>query len=138
MTSADNPRGFNAATLMVIDFLDGDRSSGKCLCPCQDDGTKPSLQVANGNKVLTVVHCFGRGSRQHDLEVIDYLRAHGAWPTSNALSQKQRSEQAGQRRTPEDRRRYALKIWKDVGNNRGRELASLLQDYLKPRHIKRV
>jgi hypothetical protein len=136
--SSDNPSGFNASTLMVIDFLNGDRSTGKCFCPCHDDGSKPSLQVSNGNKVLTVVHCFGRGDRQHDFEVIDHLRAHGAWPTSNTLSREQRSEQAEQRRSPEDRRRYALTIWKDVRRNRGRELASLLQNYLKPRHIKGV
>jgi hypothetical protein len=131
----DNPRGFNAATLAVIDFLDGDRQTGKCFCPCHDDGTKPSLQVANGNKVLTVVHCFGRGSRQHDLEVIDYLRAHGAWPTSDALSQKKLSEPV---RSPKARRSYALAIWNDVRRNRGRELAPLLRSYLKPRAIKQV
>ena len=55
----DNPRQFNAATLAVIDFLDGDRRTGKCFCPLHNDGRRPSLQVGNGDRVLTVVHCFG-------------------------------------------------------------------------------
>lgn len=91
----DNLKGFNAAALTVIDFLDGDRATGKCFCPCHDDGAKPSLQVNNGNIVPVVVHCFGIGTKEHNLEVIAHLKAHGAWPTSDALSPQELSTWSG-------------------------------------------
>jgi D5 N terminal like/Family of unknown function (DUF5906)/Toprim domain len=132
--TADNPKGFNAATLQIIDFLGGDRSTGKCFCPCHDDGERPSLQVGNGNKVLTIVHCFGEGTKQHDREVIRYLRGKGVL---GGLSQNQ-LDKVEQARTPEDRRKYALRIWEDTKRNRGREKAYLLKNYLTPRAIKEV
>jgi hypothetical protein len=85
---------FNPAALEVIDFLGGDRSTGMCFCPCHDDGEKPSLQVNNGDKVPIVLHCFGNGTKEHDLEVIAYLQANKKWPTSSALSRDQSSSQA--------------------------------------------
>jgi len=48
--TADNPKGFNAAVLAIIDFLGGDRRTGMCRCPIHDD-SNPSLSVSNGDKV---------------------------------------------------------------------------------------
>src|SRR6266576_5361060 len=100
---------FNPAALEVIDFLGGDRSTGMCLCPCHDDGEKPSLHVNNGDKVPVVIHCFGVETKEHDLEVIAYLKANGHWSTSKRLAHERSSEQAEQARSPEDRRLYARK-----------------------------
>src|SRR6476646_1911352 len=124
MHNHDNPKGFNEATLQVIDLLGGDRRTGKCFCPCHDDGENPSLQVGSGDKVPVVIHCFGRNSREHDQEVLDYLRAEGIMPTSNALVREQSSEQAEQARSPEDRRLFAAKIWRGLRDS-GEEFRSL-------------
>ena len=66
--------GFNPAALKTIDFLNGDVTTGKCFCPCHDDGQKPSLQVNNGDKVPVVIHCWGINTKKHDLEVIAHAR----------------------------------------------------------------
>ena len=132
-------RGFNPAALAVIDFLGGDRGSGMCLCPCHDDGEKPSLQIKNGDRAPVVLHCFGIGTKEHDREVVAYLTANRKWPTSSALSRDQSSSQAETARSPKDRRRYALKIWKELRRlQRHRDLRHLLDDYLQRRGIKNV
>jgi hypothetical protein len=133
----DNPKRFNAATLEVIEFLDGDVRTGKCLCPCHDDGQNPSLQISNGTKVMTVVHCWGLNNKDHNLGVIAYLRANGAWPTANGLAREGSSEQAEQIRSPEDRRRYARTIWNGLSET-VRHFAPLLGCYLEARGIKDV
>ena len=127
---ADTRGGFNPAALEVIDFLGGDRSTGMCFCPCHGDGEKPSLQVNNGNRVPVVVHCFGIGTKEHDVDVIAYLRANRKWPTSSALSRDQSSSQAERARSPKKRRRYnALKIWKKLRRlQRDRNSRNLLND----------
>jgi Toprim domain/Winged helix-turn-helix DNA-binding len=130
----DNPKRFNAATLKVIEFLDGDVRTGKCFCPCHDDGQKPSLQVSNGDKVQTVVHCWGRGCKEHDDEIIAHLRANGVWPTTNGRARERSSEQP---RSPEDRRRYALELWEGLSES-GRSFAPVLNGYLNARGIKEV
>jgi Zn-finger protein len=136
---ADTPKGFNPAALEVIDFLGGDRSTGMCFCPCHDDGANPSLQVRNGDRVPVVLHCFGVGTKEHDLEVIAYLKANKKWPTSSALSRDQSSSQAEKARSLKDRRRYALKIWKELRRlQRHRDLRHLLGDYLQRRGIEKV
>ena len=108
-------------------------------CPCHDDGQKPSLQINNGNKHPVVCTAWGRASKEHDLEVIAHLKAHGAWPTSDALSPQESSEQAEQRRSPDERRRYALGIWKELAKlKKQRDLTPLLSNYLQQRAIKNV
>jgi phage/plasmid primase-like uncharacterized protein len=135
----DAPKGSNPAVLEVIDFLGGDRSTGMCFCPCHDDGANPSLQVRNGDRVPVVLHCFGVGTKEHDLEVIAYLKANKKWPTSSALSRDQSSSQAEKARSLKDRRRYALKIWKELRRlQRHRDLRHLLGDYLQRRGIEKV
>lgn len=135
----DNPKGFNAAALAVIDYLNGDHSTGKCFCPCHDDGAKPSLQVNNGDMRPVVIHCFGVGTKEHDLDVIAYLKANGAWPTSDALTSEQLSTQAEQARSPNERRQYALDIWNELRKlKKRRDLTALLGDYLNGRAIKTV
>jgi phage/plasmid primase-like uncharacterized protein len=135
----DTPEGFNPAALEVIGFLGGDRSTGMCFCPCHDDGEKPSLQVNNGNRAPVVVHCFGIGTKEHDLEVVAYLKANRKWPTSSGLSRDQSSSQAEKARSPKNRLRYALKIWKELRRSqRDRDLRHLLDDYLQRRGIKNV
>jgi hypothetical protein len=131
----DNPRGFNKSTLRVIDFLGGDRHTGKCFCPCHPDGQRPSLQVSNGTKWPTVLHCFGKNSKEHDREIIEYLRARGVW---SGLSPQQLAAGENKARTPADRRAYAHKVWKGVRRNQGEELAFLLKRYLRPRGIEEV
>jgi hypothetical protein len=117
----DNPKGFNEATLRLIEALGGDPRTGKCLCPCHDDGHNPSLSVSSGTKVLTVVHCFGVGTKEHDLEVIAHLKQQGWWPTNNKLLPEQRAA-AANIRSPKERRQFALKIWNDLGRiNRKRQ-----------------
>jgi Toprim domain len=137
MIIKDNPKGFNPATLAVIDFLNGDRRSGKCLCPCHDDGRNPSLLVKNGDKVEVILHCHGRNSKEHNLEIIDYLRQNGVWPSSDHLSGEKSSEWAEQNRSPEERRRYAVRIWNDLRRSSPR-FVGLLEYYLTPRGIKQV
>jgi hypothetical protein len=135
----DNPKGFNSTTLAVIDFLNGDRRTGACLCPCHDDGQNPSLQVSDGDKVKTVIHCFGRDSKEHDLEVVNHLRQNGVLPTSNSLSHEKLSERVELDRSPEHRRRYAQNLWRALRINNAREhLMPLLQYYLHGRGIKEV
>jgi hypothetical protein len=136
---ADTPKGFNPAALEVINFLGGDRSTGMCFCPCHDDGEKPSLQVNNGDRVPVVVHCFGIGTKEHDVDVVAYLRANRKWPTSSALSRDQSSSQAEKARSPKKRWRYALKIWKELRRlQRDQDLRHLLDDCLQRRGIKNV
>jgi hypothetical protein len=130
----DNPKGFNAATFAVIDFLKGDRRTGMCLCPIHDDHN-PSLSVSSGDKVAVVVHCFGCGN---DAAVIDHLRANGVWPTSGKLTGAQASLAAEEARSPEERRRYAVSIWNALNRGRGHELAFLLRDYTATRALNRV
>jgi len=131
----DNPRGFNKSTLRIIDFLGGDRHSGKCFCPRHDDGQRPSLQVRNGDRWPTVVHCFGKGTKEHDREVVEYLRAKGVW---SGLSPQQLAAGEKKAKTPEERRNYALKVWRGVKRNEGEKFAHLLKHYLRPRGIKEV
>jgi phage/plasmid primase-like uncharacterized protein len=136
---ADTPKGFNPAALEVIDFLGGDRSTGMCFCPCHDDGEKASLQVNNGDRGPVVLHCWGIGTKEHDLEVIAYLKANKKWPTSSGLSRDQSSSQAEKARSPKKRRRYALQIWKELRRlQRDRDLRHLLAGYLQRRGIKNV
>jgi hypothetical protein len=130
-----NTKPFNAAVLKIIDALGGDRRTGKCLCPVHDDGQKPSLQVDNGDKVPVVVHCFGINTREHDREVIDHLIHKGLWPTSDRL--RRASAEPETKRTPDDRRRYARRIWNGLRKS-GREFAFLLRDYLNARAIEQV
>jgi hypothetical protein len=139
VATPENPKGFNPAALRVIDFLVGDRSSGMCMCPCHDDGANPSLSVSNGDKVAVVLHCFGRKSRQHDLEVIEYLKRRAVWPSSDKLYGEQASVAADAARSPEERRRYALDVWNSLAASNGREIAQkLLPDYLTARGLTTV
>jgi hypothetical protein len=121
----------------VIDFLGGDRRTGKCFCPCHDDGANPSLQVGSGHKVPVVIHCFGLNSREHDLEALDYLRANGVWPTSDALVREQSSKQVEQAQSPEDRRLHALGLWKGLGES-GKRFRPSLGPYFNARGIQGV
>jgi putative DNA primase/helicase len=129
----DNPRGFNASTLRIINFLGGDIRSGMCRCPMHEDRT-PSLHVEDGEHQPTVLNCFG-GGRRHNQEIVDHLRAHGVW---GGISSKKLDEGEKKSRSPEERSAYAKKIWTEVRFNDGEELAHLLKDYLKPRGIKQV
>jgi hypothetical protein len=129
---------FNAAVLRVIDFLVGDRSTGKCFCPRHEHGMRPSLQVGNGNEVPVVLHCFGLNSKRHDLDIIAHLRANGVWPTTGKFEGARASSAAEEARPPEERRRYALRIWNDLKHGGGREMAALLQDYMKARGLNDV
>lgn len=129
-----NRTGFNPATLAVIDSLSGDQRTGRCLCPCHDDGRNPSLEVFDGDKVNIVVHCHWINKTEHNLEVIAYLRQNGVWPTSDALSHEKLSERAEQNRSPEHRRPYAISIWNSL---RSTPFLSLLQICLNARAIKK-
>ena len=131
----DNPKGFNAAVLTVIDFLGGDRSTGKCRCPIHDDGQNPSLSVNNGDRVPVVVHCFGC---KRDREIVNYLHSQGVWPSSSKFTGTQATAAADESHSPEDRRRYALSMYKALVHGLGREMAGLLQDYMQARALKRV
>jgi hypothetical protein len=126
----DNPKGFNAAVLVAIDFLGGDRRTGMCKCPCHDDGRNPSLQISNGDKHPIVLHCFGIGTKEHDLEVIRHLQANGAWPTSDKLTGINATPAAEAKRSPDQRRRYARWIWNGLLHNGGAELNHLLREYV--------
>jgi hypothetical protein len=53
---------FNAAVLKIISALGGDPKTGRCLCPCHDDGENPSLEICNGDRAPVVLHCHGRKS----------------------------------------------------------------------------
>jgi hypothetical protein len=133
--TTDNPKGFNAAVLAVIDFLGGDRSSGKCRCPIHGD--RNPLSVSNGDKWPVVLHCFG-GGRNHDQEIIDYLHSQGAWPSSAHFDGPQAKAAGDDTRSRQERRRYALAIYKALYRSFGREMAGLLKDYFERRGLKRV
>jgi hypothetical protein len=137
MRTDNNPKGFNEATLQVIDLLSGDRRTGKCFCPCHDDGENPSLQVGSGDKVPVIIHCFGRNSRDHNQEVVEYLRANGVWPTSDTFARERSSERVEQARSPEDRRLDATKMWRGLRDN-GELFRPLLAPYLNGRGIKEI
>jgi len=130
-----NPYG---AALAVIQFLGGDEKTGKCFCPCHDDGQKPSLVVGNGDKVPVVLHCFGKNSKTHDLEIIAYLRAQGCWPASDRLATERLANQDKPNRTPEQRRLFGCRIWNDLKRAGGYEFAPFLKDYLNARGITHV
>jgi hypothetical protein len=133
LSNRDNPKGFNASTLAIIEFLEGNLHNGMCRCPCHEDNT-PSLQVSNGRKWATVVHCFGKDSREHDREVIQHLRNKGMW-----LSPKRLEAAEAKQRTPKERLQYAERVWKGVRDNSGEEMAELLlKNYLRPRAIKKI
>jgi hypothetical protein len=76
---------FNAAVLKIISALGGDPNTGRCLCPCHDDGENPSLEIRSGDRASVIRHCHGRNDRAHDLEIIEYLRGEGLWPGSPKL-----------------------------------------------------
>src|SRR5438874_509580 len=107
LRTENNPKGFTAAALQIIEALDGDITTGKCFCPVHGDGQKPSLQVSNGERVPVVVHCFGGGG-DHDEEVITKLREMGLWPTSTNLSSSKSSNAAEKKRSVNEKRRYAV------------------------------
>jgi hypothetical protein len=124
--------------LRVIEFLRGDTRTGKAFCPCHPDGSKPSLSISNGNKHPTVIHCFGKESRKHDLEVIAYLKRKGVWPSSSKLSGDLASVAAEEKRTPEERLNYAGDIWDHLTHQEEKCKVArlLLQDYFRNRKLK--
>jgi hypothetical protein len=138
-----NPR-FSAATLRVIECLGGDTRTGKCLCPVHDDGSKPSLSVSNGDRTPVLIYCFGKKTRQHNLDIIAYLKRKGAWPSSNKLSGPSASVAAEGQRTAEERWEYAAKIWDPLAeqddickDDEGRRISELLlHDYFANRKLK--
>ena len=134
--TADNPKGFNAAVLAIIDFLGGDRRTGMCRCPIHDD-SNPSLSVSNGDKVRVVLHCFGC---KRDPEIIDYLRRNNAWPSSEHFSTEQAAATNDEKRAPDERRQYALNIYNAVKNSYGPRLGKLLllKHYFEPRGLAEV
>jgi hypothetical protein len=132
------PKQFTKAALRIIEFLGGDPKSGKCMCPCHPDGSKPSLSIGSGDRQPVLVRCFGRNDRQHDLEIIDYLRTKGVWPTADGLSGDAATPAAEQRRSPDERRDYACRIWRDLERTSGRDLADDLLDYMAARGLDRV
>ena len=137
-SSKNNPKGFNEATLRIIEALGGDITTGKCLCPVHDDGQRPSLLVSNGTKVPTVVHCFG-GDGNHDNEVVAKLKTMGVWPTSKNLSPSTASVAAENKRSLHERRRYAKDLWNALERSNGRSFRMLLRVYLQDnRHISKV
>lgn len=126
-----NPK-FNPAALGIIAAAGGDGSAGDHLC-CPVCSGK-SLSVSNGGKALVVVHCFKCG-KQGGPAIIDKFRAMGVWPTNVALSPRKLATQED--RSPEERRRYALNVWKGIKGSGGR-LAPLLEHYLNARAIEAV
>jgi hypothetical protein len=135
LRDSHNPYG---AALAVIQFLGGDPKTGKCFCPCHDDGEKPSLVIGNGDKVPVVLHCWGVNTKEHDLEIIAYLRAQKVLPTTDRLSAKRVANQDNPDRKPEQRRLYACRIWRDLMRWGGVEFAPFLRNYLEPRGITEV
>jgi hypothetical protein len=134
-----NPKGFNTAVLKIIAALGGDPRTGRCLCPVHDDGANPSLEIANGDRVLVVLHCHGKNDRAHDLEIIEHLRNKGVWPGSSHLEGYEASAAAEEARKPDERRQRALKIWNQLNRaNGGREMSDLLLPYLTARGLKTV
>jgi hypothetical protein len=123
---------FNAAVRNIINHLGGDLRSGKCRCPMCE---RRALSVSNGEKQRAILHCF---ACERDREIIDHLCAAGAWPTSDRLAPEHTSEAAEQARSPDERRKYALNIWKVLRTTHGRDLTILLKDYLTSRAIKQI
>jgi hypothetical protein len=126
------------AALRIIEFLGGDPKTGKCFCPRHDDGAKPSLKIGSGDRQPVLVKCFGVNTREHNLEVIDYFRAKGWWPTADGLMGNDATPAAEARRSPKERRDYACRIWRDLERTSGRDLADDLLDYMQARGLDRV
>jgi Toprim domain len=130
---------FNAAVLKIISALDGDPNTGRCLCPCHDDGENPSLEIRNGDRVPVILHCHGRNDRSHDLEIIEYLNGKGVWPGSSELEDTDASVAADKARNPDERRQYALDIRDQLEEGNGFKMAQIaLADYFLGRGLNMV
>ena len=121
----ENPKGFDPAVLNIIEALGSDVRTGKCLCPVHKDGEHGSLIFNKGDKQLVVFDCKGCGRND---EILDYLCNHGLWPTSNKLTIEYTSLKAEEARSPEERRKYAVGVWRKLKSSRGVELAELLKE----------
>jgi hypothetical protein len=132
------PKQLTQAALRIIEALGGDPKSGKCFCPCHDDGSKPSLSVGSGDSQPVIIKCFGKDDRAHDLQIIDYLKAKGLWPSSEGLTGDAATPAAEERRSPDERRQYAERIWEDLERSGGRQWAEYLADYMAARGLDRV
>jgi hypothetical protein len=129
---------FNGAVLKIISALGGDLKTGRCLCPCHDDGENPSLEIRNGDRAPVILHCHGRNDRVHDLEIIEYLRSEGLWPGSAKLEDTDASVGADEARKPEDRREYAFDIRRQLMEGNGFKMADVLADYFRERGLNTV
>jgi len=130
----ENGNWFNTAVGMVIDAVGGDPNQ-KDHHPCPICGTR-ALSVKAGDKRPVVIHCHGRNNDgKHDVEIIDWLRDRGAWPSSPKLDKAdQKAFEAQQKRSRREQRNTAVRIWNELTNSGGRRRASpLLGNYFNER-----
>jgi hypothetical protein len=129
----DNPENAPLArALWLIGELGGDPRTGKCFCPSHDDEPNPSFDVS-----LTSFTAKGRplfkcraGCDQD--AVIAALRAQRLWPIPGTLPPTS-AAQPVRHRTAEERRQYALEIFKGVkAHDWDRSLAA---DYFRNRGL---
>jgi putative DNA primase/helicase len=126
----ENPKGFSAVALKIITALGGDIRSGMCRCPAHDDDD-PSLHVSTGRSGRLLVHCFAGCAQE---AVINALRWEGLWPGSHALADDEAAPAAEEKRSPEERRAFALKVWRGL---RGSEdmAQELVGPYMRSRGL---
>jgi putative DNA primase/helicase len=118
--------------LWLVEQLYGDTRTGRCFCPSHDDEPSPSFVVnlkTFTDKGDPLFRCYG-GCEQ--AAVIAALRAKGLWPVPGSVP-KGSNGPAVTHRSAEDRRQYAIRIYRSVQAQRWPK--DLLKPYFASRKL---